>query len=165
MVDWIDVKIGAKHELDYLKTGDGFVDEVFLYPSKRIDGQHLDKKDIVSISYLTNEQLNDINYSDTYVRFKVKKLMEDHGIKGSKNGKNPNYPHASEQPHKYLSIKLENSKRRVIKPVSISFPKDNECIFAIDKSAEDIICSNFKKDDSYVYALNERIYMENLLIK
>ena len=60
VIDWINVRSGTVHKFDYFSTEDDFVKEVFFYPSDRIDGNH-DKKDIVAISHLTEEQVNNLD--------------------------------------------------------------------------------------------------------
>lgn len=112
VVDWINVRAGMKHEYDYFQTEDDFVKEVYFYPSQRSGGGENDeRKDLVSISYLNKEQLESFNYSDTYVKFKVKGLMEKNGIRGPKNGRRHDDPNK----HAYHSIKVEPYKREIIK--------------------------------------------------
>lgn len=117
VVDWINVRSGAKHEFDVILTPDDFIKEVYFYPSVRIPGSVAsNKKDLVSVSYLTSEQIKDFEYSDTYAKFKIKHLMEEAGIKGRSNGNN-----------RFLSIKIESSKREIIK-CSFDRYEDNETL-------------------------------------
>ena len=102
VLDWFDVRSGAKHECENLHSDTDFVRNIFFYPSERVSGNH-DKKDLVCESYLTREQLHDVDYSDTIVRLKATNRMKEAGIKGTSNGKNKN-----------LSIKLELREREVI---------------------------------------------------
>jgi hypothetical protein len=102
VLDWFDVRSGAKHECENLHSDTDFVRNIFFYPSERVSGNH-DKKDLVCESYLTREQLHDVDYSDTIVRLKATNMMKEAGIKGTSNGKNKN-----------LSIKLELREREVI---------------------------------------------------
>ena len=50
------------HSYDYFETSSNFVKELYFYPSMRIDGVS-DKKDLVAVSYLEKEELNDFDYS------------------------------------------------------------------------------------------------------
>jgi hypothetical protein len=110
VVDWINVRSGMKHKYDYFETDDDFVKEVYFYPSQRTGGGEKDeRKDLVAVSYLTKEQLNDFEYSDTYAKFKILSLMKEAGIKGARNGKNVNDP----EKYNYHSIKIEPSHREV----------------------------------------------------
>ncbi len=92
------------HDHEFFKTDDNLVKEVYFYPSERIDGNHTKKKDLVSISYLNSSQLQDFEYSDTYVKFKVTDMMKKAGIGGRKCGGNNQY-----------ALKLEVDRREVIK--------------------------------------------------
>ena len=107
--DWISVRSGMSHGLDYILTEDDFVKEIYFYPSDRLDGHHPNKKDLVSVSYLTKKQLNTIEYSDLFARYKILDLMKKAGIRGKRNGKDPKYPGK----YKHYAIKLETQKREV----------------------------------------------------
>ena len=108
VLDWINVRSGTKHKLDLIMTDDKFVNEIHFFPSERIDGkQHL--KDALAVSHLTEEQLLNIDYSDTYVKFKVLDLMKNAGIKGRSNGWSLNNPKRKI----YRAIKIEPAEREV----------------------------------------------------
>ena len=104
--DWIDVRSGMNHPHDYIETGDDFVRELYFYPSDRIDGHHANRKDLVIASYMTEEQLNDIDYSDFYSRFKAEEVMKQAGIRGRANGRRNGK-------RLFRSLKLEPSYREV----------------------------------------------------
>tara|TARA_R100001082_G_scaffold26184_1_gene12991 strand:- start:1248 stop:2057 length:810 start_codon:yes stop_codon:yes gene_type:complete len=103
--DWFSVRKGMVHEHDKIDTDSDFVQRVHFYPSDRIDGKH-DKKDLVAVSTMTEEQLHDIDYSDIYVKFKVADLMKSAGIHGPRNG-----VCASTGRQKYHSIVIEHDRR------------------------------------------------------
>ena len=161
VVDWINVRSGMVHDYDRIKTTSSFVNCVHFYPSERIEGNH-NKKDLVAISYLTREQLNDINYSDTYVRFKVRDVMKGAGIRGKRNGKNPNYPHSSQTPYKHASLNLENSRREIRVYTSGSYEKLENVFFK--SYAEEDLCDG-KVKESRVYTINDKITKKDLLIR
>ena len=123
VVDWVNVRAGMKHEYDKFETDDDFVNEVYFYPSQRVSGD--DKKDLVAVSYLDKDQLGDFDFSDTYVKFKVKQLMKDNGIKGPKNGKRWDDP----TKWAYHSIKLEPSKRDIIRLTKPVYNNEGNIIF------------------------------------
>ena len=102
--DWFNVRSGAKHDIDLLKTQDSFVNKVYFYKSERVDGNK-NIRDCVSESHMTHEDLNSFDSSPTIARFKIEKLMKDNGIKGSRDGK------TSKGKQKFTSIKLEPSHR------------------------------------------------------
>ena len=110
ILDWVNVRAGMLHEFQFIETGDEFVSELHFYKSPRIDGDH-EHKDLVVISYLTDEQIKDHSYSDLMTLYKTKEVMKSHGIKGPRNGKDPNNP----EKYKYYDIKLEMNRRQIKK--------------------------------------------------
>ena len=70
-----------------------FVSNVFFYNSLRVDGAKR-VTDAIALSELTKEQLHDVEFSDTMVMFKLRKIMKEMGYEGLvenikyKNGKN-----------------------------------------------------------------------------
>ena len=120
VLDWINNRRSAPHSISYRQTEDDFVNEVYFYPSKRIHGNWSGKRDILAVSYLTKEQVANMDYCDIYVRFRVLALMKEWGIKGPKNGidkKNPTQ-------HKRLAIKLETATRDVERRVKEPYDED-----------------------------------------
>lgn len=100
--DWFDVKSGMLHGHDLLEDNQSdFVKRIRFFISSRIDGNK-DKKDLVAESFLTKDEINNSNYSDTIARLKTIEMMEGVGITGTKNGNN------------ILPIKLELWKRDVL---------------------------------------------------
>jgi hypothetical protein len=110
VIDWIDVKSGMVHPYDFLKSSIDFVREVYFYPSERIDGKS-NKKDLVSVSYLDEKQLNDFDFSDTMAKFKILKMMKRAGIKGARNGRDVLRP----EQYKYYALNLRPKKRELRK--------------------------------------------------
>ena len=109
VLDWINNRRSSPHYILHRSTEDDFVKEIYFYPSKRIQGNWSDKRDILAVSYLTQDQIDNMDYCDTYVRFRVLHLMREWGIKGPKNGVDKKNPTR----HKRLAIKLETVKRDV----------------------------------------------------
>ena len=66
--DYVAFNKGGKHEIDYIKTQDDFVREIWFYSSDRIDG-NTPVKDACAVSFLTKEQYLDFDYSQTMARF------------------------------------------------------------------------------------------------
>jgi hypothetical protein len=87
--DWIGFNRGGKHEIDYIKTDDHLVNEVWFYSSDRIDGA-TPVKDACVVSILSEEDLLSFDYSQTMARFKLIHEMESRGMKGLFNGHGPN---------------------------------------------------------------------------
>ena len=123
VIDWMNVRSGMTHGLDRIENTSNFVKCIHFYPSDRIDGAH-NKKDLVAVSHLTEEQLADFNYSDTYARFIVEDLMKKNGIKGRRNGRDTNNPNL----YRYYSIKIETAKREINNIKYLTSPDENVII-------------------------------------
>jgi hypothetical protein len=106
ILDWFNVRSGCRHEYDHLSVGDNLVNEIYFYPSERVDGNH-DLKDLVAVSYLTREQMNEVEYSDTYTRLKVQGVMKECGIRGTRNGRDSKNP----ERYKYYAVRIESATR------------------------------------------------------
>jgi len=152
VMDWFEVNLGSTHDIDYIETDDMFVNKIFFYSSQR-DYVTSDKKDLLAISYLTEKAaINDYQYSDTYARFKVLKCMKAAGIKGPKNGKNPNYPNRSSEPFKWLSPKIKLMRRDIIPPPMALYEDTQKIKFCYD-SPEEVIAKNTINLNSYTSKL------------
>ena len=86
--DWIAFHRGGKHEIDYIETEDSFVKQMWFYPSDRIDGA-TKVKDACLVSFLSQDDLTNFDYSETMARFKAVSEMESRGMKGVFNGYSP----------------------------------------------------------------------------
>ena len=132
--DWISVHSGANHSLDFIDDIAGSaIEEIIFYPSDRIDGNH-NKKDIVCVSKMTEDQLNDYRFSDTYIRFEVEKLMKQAGIRGTRNGRDQLNP----EKYKYYALKLKSAERQFIK-TGFSHTSDNDKVVLDSRTPEEII--------------------------
>ncbi len=133
VVDWFNVRRGNKHNIDYMFTDEDFVKEIFFYKAQRRTA-----KDLAAISYMSREQLNDINYTDTFVRFKVLKLMRNAGIKGTRNGRDVKRPTR----FKYYLPNIEYNKRDVIPIYNFSSKKSDNIVFFAAR--EEVIAEDYK---------------------
>ena len=134
ILDWFDITSGMRQKIDYVKVGDSFVDEIYLYPSDRIDGAHLELKDCVAISYIDERDLQDFEYSDTYARFKTLKIFKNLGLRGARNGRSKEDP----AKYKYYALKLESTEREYFN-VGYNTYEDSSSIKFVYDSAEDLI--------------------------
>jgi hypothetical protein len=146
VIDWISVRRGMVHKHDLLTDATNFVNCVHFYPSTRIDGNH-NKKDVVAISRITAEQLQEFEYSATSARLKVEKMMRSAGIKGPKNG-----VCAVSGAPKHYALKLEQSHRQ-IKKAHRDKHKDTETIRFYHSKVEKI--SDFKTANNYSIKLKD----------
>lgn len=107
VLDWINVKRGGKHPFEYLTDEDNeFVRKLMFYPSERIMGKRDTMKDACAISIMSEAQLKDNDYSESYAMLKSREMMKEAGIRGSRNG-----TQAYNGKPAYLSIKVEIGHR------------------------------------------------------
>ena len=78
VVDWFDCK-GVLMRQQELRGDDNFIKKIGFYLSRRIDGN---KKyaDIFCESWLTQQQLDSFDHSETMARFKAEQTLRSHGI-------------------------------------------------------------------------------------
>lgn len=128
VVDWIDTRSCGLHEFREINDKkDNFVKQIIFYPSYRDPEARLfdivksDKKygdltkDIQAISYLTEKQIEDPEFSPVYSRIKVKAMMLESGIIGKKKGFE-NRPHKKAYgQQRYKGITLQFAKREIFK--------------------------------------------------
>ncbi len=122
VLDWMNVRSGAVHELSRIDTEDHFIKSLHFYKSKRIDGNH-NKKDLVSVSYLNKAQLSMFDYSDTMAKFKTEDLMRKNDIKGAKSGLD-----SHGKPKRY-NIKIEPDYREVLPIGNIVYKDSKRVVF------------------------------------
>ena len=152
VLDWIDVTCCTTHPYQYFETDDNFTREMFFYPTERMDGYQPDKKDLVSVSYLSESQLHDYEYSDTYAKFKILNIMKEADIRGSRNGRDQK----NKEKYKYYALKIEPQKREVI-PLQKNLYEDTDNIEFMYETEEDIIQSFPIEKEHHVHSLNSKI--------
>ena len=132
--DWFHVRSGMEHDHDSLETEDDFIQKVIFYPSDRFGNQTSGRvrKDLVAISYLDEDQVNDFDYSDTMAKFKITQMMKDAGIKGARNGRDTYNPNI----YRYYSPKIEAAERQVISDVKNFYKKDKRFEFRYETPEE-----------------------------
>lgn len=152
VLDWINVRSGTKHNFDFLKTRESFVNELFFFPSLRIDGNH-DKKDVVSVSYLSADQVGDLDYSDSYVRLKVLSLMKGAGIKGRRNGRDVNNPERII----HRAIKIETAEREIVPLLRDEYENYKNLKF-MNLDFREVLKLETNKEN-YVYKINNLLFV------
>ena len=113
VLDWMNVRSGMTHSFDRIEGDPDFVNCIHFYPSERIHGNHPKRKDLVSVSYLTRQQLENYEFSDTYARFEIVDKMRKAGIRGARNGRDVNNP----EKYKYYAVKVESDRREALRPI------------------------------------------------
>ena len=129
VIDWFNIRYGCSHSWEFLCGDDNFVNRIYFYPTDRSDNKTL--KDAVSISYLTDEQVKDLDFSEYLARFKLEHMMKTAGIKGPING------YRNKKPI-YLGIKAEHAEREVISCSKRFYEQDDRYEFIYD-SLEDLM--------------------------
>ena len=117
-----------------------------------MDGYQPNRKDLVSVSYLSEKQLRDYEYSDTYAKFKILNIMKEAGIRGRRNGRDPK----NKEKYKYYALKIE-SQRREVTPLQKNLYEDTDNIEFMYESEEDIIQNFPIEKEHYVHHLNSKI--------
>tara|TARA_Y100000385_G_C13030714_1_gene610605 strand:- start:272 stop:1150 length:879 start_codon:yes stop_codon:yes gene_type:complete len=150
VLDWFDVRSGMEHDHDCFQTEDHFVEKVIFYPSDRFGNQTSGRtrKDLVAISHLDENQINNFDYSSTMARFKILQLMKDAGIKGARNGRDTYNPEI----YRYYSPKIEASQREIIPDVTNYYEEDPRFEFRYD-TADELIKQFSEEPDSYASKL------------
>ena len=146
--DWIDATSCTTHPHDYFETEDDFIREIYFYPTERLDGNHPNKKDLVAISYLSEEQLRNYEYSDTYAKFKVLNIMKEAGIKGARNGRDM----LDKTKYKHYALKVQPYKREAVS-LQKNLYDDIDDIEFMYQSEEDILQS-VEVEPHYAHRLN-----------
>ena len=130
--DWVNIKSGGTHDYDVFLFDNDFVKEVFFYPSER--NKNTKQKDLVAVSYLTDEELIDFSFSDTYVKFKLLEDFKLLGIRGARNGRDPRNPDR----YKYYAVKLEPANR-VVKKMSYNLYENTDRVIFNYQTFEEIL--------------------------
>ena len=155
VLDWVNIRSCTAHPYQYFVTEDDFVNEVFFYPSERMDGHHKNKRDIVSVSYMSQEQIQQYDYSDTYAVFKIMKIMKDLGIRGNRNGRDM----LDKTKYKYYALKLE-SDRREVENMQINLYQDTENIEFLYEPEEKILQDYVLDQESYLFKVTHKMDWE-----
>lgn len=85
VIDWIAFNSGGKHAIELLETKDNFINRVWFYSSDRIDG-NTPVKDACCVSFLSEEETEHFDFSETMARFKLISEMKERGMRGLRNG-------------------------------------------------------------------------------
>ena len=86
--DYFDWRSGSLHGFDRIEDNeDNFIKKIIFYSSER-DRVNSSVKDLVGVSYLRDDQLEDLEVSPTYSRLKMLRMMKNSGIKGRVTGYN-----------------------------------------------------------------------------
>ena len=96
---------GGKHHLDLIESSDPFCNKTWFYPTPRVDGKS-PFKDACVVSILSDDQIDDFDFSETVVRLTTVQKMKDLGLRGPRNG------YQEDGSIRYRSFKTEALDRR-----------------------------------------------------
>tara|TARA_Y100001972_G_scaffold127361_1_gene183938 strand:+ start:3003 stop:3818 length:816 start_codon:yes stop_codon:yes gene_type:complete len=86
--DWFAVRSGTRHDHEMIKIPDtDFVHTLLFHPSTRLKTRN-DVKDVCAVSEIPESEINDLDWSEAYVRMRVLQIMKEQGIRGQANGYN-----------------------------------------------------------------------------
>jgi hypothetical protein len=145
--DWLITRGMSRHQTELLETGDNFVKQVLFYPSER-KGTQKTTRDMVAVSYLTEEQIDNLDYSENYARLKAKNMMKGAGLRGYSNGFSK-----IKQATQYYAIVLEHDRREV-KIVGRDIYKNTDTILHNVCKEEEI---NIEYVSSQLQTINRRL--------
>ena len=74
--DWFDFNKGGKHKIDFLDNDDDFCRKTWFFTTDR-NRIARSIRDCCVISYVTKEQINDFDYSETMSKFYLKKQIKN----------------------------------------------------------------------------------------
>jgi hypothetical protein len=141
VIDWINIRSCGLHSLKQLDSEDNFVQKILFYPSQRQNKSKLSylsdteyekiPKDLVCLSFLTKQQLEEESHGEVYSRLKAVQMMKEAGLKGKKVG------FSSTGKPSTAPIKLEFDRREVKffhpEPVFIDLTSENRYVKTILK--------------------------------
>jgi len=128
--DWFDIKRGVKQAACKILSPRQFVKELVFYPSIRKDGNDGTFKDCYAKSYISTENLDDFEYSETAAKFAATNMIKGSGLRGPKRSVGDKIHH--------LNLILDHDRRDLHK---------NKKEFVISEDfPSNIFCCNISKE-------------------
>ncbi len=124
VADWFRIKRGSKHPVDFHSRDNNFLKQIYYY--SRPDNPLF--KNAVAVSYLTEQQVEDFDYSPVVARYGVKKIMEETNIELSNN-----IPKIELVSKKRQRFRKKNMLRNTVQNAKV-----------VNASIEEILCQNFQ---------------------
>ena len=107
--DWFSIRSGSKVELEEIKDDEDLVKKIIFYPCQRRSAMGRGRKDLVSYSEISFQDLHVYENSESYVRLKTLAMMKEAGLRGKPNG----YNRLGKM--QYYAIKIEHTHREIHK--------------------------------------------------
>jgi len=130
LYDWFAVRSGARHQFNALADPTSeFCHTLLFHPSTR-KSTRTDMKDVCSLSTISENEIDDPYYSETYARLKTLRMMKDAGIRGQSNG----YNKKGLQLH--YAVKIEHMYREIYYKYNNGFSIEEILDIQLDKGSQ-----------------------------
>jgi len=151
-------KINLKHfnndeRIGYIQGDDDFVKEILIYPSQRNGAKKTDI-DLLCKSFLSKEQINMFEFSDTMCRMKVGGLFKEKGLKGRRVATYKDKEYSRE-------IYLDSTSRTVVEECTLVCEEQSDHILIHNDKFETLISSIVSNNS----AVSKRTTQINNLLK
>ena len=110
VLDWYHLQSASKSDIEKIMSQDGTVGEIHFTTSDK----HWKSRRLVAVSHLAESEINDSSNLEIYTRYEILDMLEKAGIKGRKNGTNPETGE-----HYRLSVKIEFEGREIVESNSL----------------------------------------------
>jgi hypothetical protein len=110
VLDWYHLQSASKSDIEKITSQDGTIGEIYFTTSDK----HWKSRRLVAVSHLTEGEINDSNNLEIYTRYEILDILKKAGIKGRKNGTNPETGE-----HYRLSVKIEFEGREIVESNSL----------------------------------------------
>ena len=110
VLDWYHLQSASKSDIEKITSQDGTIGEIYFTTSDK----HWKSRRLVAVSHLTESEINDSSNLEIYTRYEILNMLEKGGIKGRKNGTNPETGE-----HYRLSVKIEFEGREIVESNSL----------------------------------------------
>ena len=107
--DWFSIRSGSKVELEEINDDEDLVKKIIFYPCQRRSAKGRGRKDLVSYSEISFQDLHVYENSESYVRLKTLAMMKEAGLRGKPNG----YNRLGKM--QYYALKIEHTHREIHK--------------------------------------------------
>ena len=107
--DWFSIRSGSKVELEEIIDDEDLVKKIIFYPCQRRSAMGRGRKDLVSYSEISLQDLHIYENSESYVRLKTLAMMKEAGLRGKPNG----YSRLGKM--QYYALKIEHTHREIHK--------------------------------------------------
>ena len=110
VLDWYHLQSASVSDIEKITSKDGTIREIYFTTSEK----HWRSRRLVAVSHLTEDEIDDSSNLEIYKRYEILDMLKKAGIKGRKNGTNP-----ETDEHYRLSVKIEFEGREIVESNSL----------------------------------------------